>query len=350
MLEELHRAGVSTTTSRGQASALEERRRELSRHPTAARSPSARRRPGGVPVSPATALPAPASSSAVVRDAEAKGIRLLGYYRPGYGGSTATARAAPSPTRRATSRRSADALRLTGSALGDLGGGPHALASPRCCRSGSPPPRRLPRSPRARREGLDWLRRDGRGERRRVRARAARAARRLRPRRARPRQLAGGAGVAEAWRALPRADAAVIHRPLRRLPGSRRSGTASARALDGWIDDDFAFARPWGFDLGGDPVPVLALAGPPGPLRAVRPRRVVRRPHSPASSAPSDEDEAPDPGQRACPRSTRGCSTGSRKAAVALICVPDRRSSSAASSSARSRGSRCRGPTRCRSR
>ena len=42
------------------------------------------------------------------------------------------------------------------------------------------------------------------------------------------------------------------------LDGFRRS---LARSVDGWVDDDLAFTRPWGFELESVPVPTLVVQG-----------------------------------------------------------------------------------------
>jgi pimeloyl-ACP methyl ester carboxylesterase len=53
-------------------------------------------------------------------------------------------------------------------------------------------------------------------------------------------------------------DAAALKGPLLRyLHGIMRG----PEVVDGWVDDDLAFVRPWGFDLGSLRVPVLIRHG-----------------------------------------------------------------------------------------
>jgi pimeloyl-ACP methyl ester carboxylesterase len=53
-------------------------------------------------------------------------------------------------------------------------------------------------------------------------------------------------------------DAAVLDGPLLDyLWGIMRGSDV----VDGWVDDDLAFVRPWGFDLGSIRVPVLIRHG-----------------------------------------------------------------------------------------
>ena len=80
--------------------------------------------------SPQTGAPARPGAGA----AAARGIRVLSYGRPSYGGSS------PHPGRdvasAAASRGGRDAFGVDRfAAMGASGGGPHALAAPRCCPS-----------------------------------------------------------------------------------------------------------------------------------------------------------------------------------------------------------------------
>ena len=104
----------------------------------------------------------------VARAAAERGLRLVLYARPGYGGST------PDPGRRVTDAAGdvAAVLDALGAAqfvtVGWSGGGPHALACAallpgRCLAAAS-----MAGAAPYRAEGLDWLARDGRGERGRV--------------------------------------------------------------------------------------------------------------------------------------------------------------------------------------
>jgi pimeloyl-ACP methyl ester carboxylesterase len=55
-------------------------------------------------------------------------------------------------------------------------------------------------------------------------------------------------------------DAAVLTADFARfVVRSIREGIGQTR--DGWIDDDMAFTRDWGFELGGIRVPVLLMHG-----------------------------------------------------------------------------------------
>jgi pimeloyl-ACP methyl ester carboxylesterase len=198
-----------------------------------------------------------------IEDAEARGIRLIGYDRPGYGGST------PQPGRSVADAAAdvaaiADALgidRLT--TWGISGGGPHALAcaallpervvASACLASVAPYPA----------EDLDWF--AGMGETNITEfglALEGRAS--LEPvlRQELEGMLAGGPeGLAEAMRSLlSPVDEAVLTGEVA-LYFFEALRTGSEERLDGWIDDDLAFTKPWGFDLGRIEVPVLLWQG-----------------------------------------------------------------------------------------
>jgi pimeloyl-ACP methyl ester carboxylesterase len=199
----------------------------------------------------------------MIEDAEARGMRLLAYDRPGYGGSD------PHPGRNVADVAGdvaaiADALDIDRVAVeGGSGGGPHALAcaallpervvAAACLAGVAPYPA----------EGLDWL--DGMGQSNLDEFAAALAGREtLEPfllTEADAMLAANPEAIADALRSLlSPPDAAVLTgeyadylaKSTRRAIGER---------LDGWIDDDFAFIDPWGFELGEIRVPVQLLHG-----------------------------------------------------------------------------------------
>lgn len=218
--------------------------------------------PDGVPVlvqrgTPQCALP----YHRWVEDAQTRGIRLIGYARPGYGGSTAQ------PDRTVAS--AADDVAATAKELGlkrllvwgVSGGGPHALAcaallpdlvvaaAALACVAPYPA------------EGLDYL--AGMGETNIELFRAALKGRDACEQcvegdpllRATPETLAQSLPTL-----LCPADADVLATDfadfvLRTI----RDGCGESRA--GWIDDEMAFVKPWGFELSGIQVPVLVMHG-----------------------------------------------------------------------------------------
>jgi pimeloyl-ACP methyl ester carboxylesterase len=198
-----------------------------------------------------------------IEDAEARGMRLLAYDRPGYGGSD------PHPGRKVADAAGdvaalADALGIERFAVeGGSGGGPHALAcaallpdrlvGAACLAGVAPYPA----------EGLDWL--AGMGEDN-VREFSAVLAGRD--------ELEGFVkamagemlsaepdALAEALRTLcSPVDAAVLTGEFAEylLAAVRR---AVGESIEGWIEDDFAFVSPWGFELEDIQVPVQLLHG-----------------------------------------------------------------------------------------
>lgn len=198
--------------------------------------------------------------AALARD---QGIRLIGYDRPGYGGST-----------RAKNRRVADcvadvkaiveALRLDRFATwGISGGGPHALACAALCDDRLTAVASLAAVAPYGAEDLDWL--EGMGEDNHVefgkvlegeealRAYCKPAAEEMVG--AEPEELAQVLASL-----LGPADRAVLTGEFAEYMHECDVHGLTAGA-DGWIDDDFAFLEPWGFDVGEITRPVLLLHG-----------------------------------------------------------------------------------------
>ncbi|MDQ3811337.1 MAG: alpha/beta hydrolase [Chloroflexota bacterium] len=198
-----------------------------------------------------------------IEDAEARGIRLIGYDRPGYGGST------PHPGRSVS-----DAARDVASIVdylgidrfltwGVSGGGPHALACAALLPSrliaaaslASVAPHPAP--------DLEWF--AGMGEDNVAEFGAALKGRAsLEAFLARESEAVLGSDLeatADALRSLlSPVDAEALTTELGDyLLAVIREGIA--RRIDGWLDDDLAFVKPWGFELRQVSVPVLLWHG-----------------------------------------------------------------------------------------
>jgi pimeloyl-ACP methyl ester carboxylesterase len=198
----------------------------------------------------------------VVEDAQKRGIRLIAYDRPGYGGSDRD------PGRRVADAADdiaaiADELGIDRYAVyGGSGGGPHALAN--AVRSdrvvavaalASVAPWGV--------DGLDWL--DGMGQDNLDEFAATMEGEgSLRPylEDQRKAMLAGSPeAVAETLESLlcpP--DRACLTGELARYFHDNIA-EALRDGVDGWLDDDFVFVEPWGFELAEISVPVQVWHG-----------------------------------------------------------------------------------------
>jgi pimeloyl-ACP methyl ester carboxylesterase len=199
----------------------------------------------------------------LVEDAEARGIRLLGYDRPGYGGSDR------SPGRSVADAAAdvaaiADALGLGGFAVqGASGGGPHVLACAALLSERVVAAASLASVGPWEAEGLDWL--DGMGEDNLEEFGAVLEGEdALRGFLLQQREAVLGQqpeAIAEALRSLlGPPDLAVLSGELARFFHDQLR-EAVARRIDGWVDDDFVFVKPWGFSLGEIRVPVQVWHG-----------------------------------------------------------------------------------------
>jgi pimeloyl-ACP methyl ester carboxylesterase len=162
-----------------------------------------------------------------------RGIRLLSYARPSYGGSS------PRPGRDVASAADdvaqiADALGIARFAvMGASGGGPHALAC-----AGLLPDRVTGvvclASPAPYTEAFDWFE----GMAAPGGLRAAMAGREARARYAQTEEFDPASFTPADWAALEGAWSSL----------GADAGRAAEAGADGLIDDDVAFASPWGFD------------------------------------------------------------------------------------------------------
>jgi pimeloyl-ACP methyl ester carboxylesterase len=196
-------------------------------------------------------------------DAEARGIRLVSWSRPGYGSST------PQPGRSvgafaADAAVVADALGIDTLAVwGISGGGPHALACAALLTERVTAAASLAGVAPYEAEGLDWL--AGMGEDNLDEFAAVVAGRAtLEPLLERHRAAfatATGQDVREQWASLlSPVDVDVATAELADYLVANVQA-ALAPGVEGWVEDDLAFAEPWGFDLGAITVPVLVWQG-----------------------------------------------------------------------------------------
>ena len=198
-----------------------------------------------------------------VDDASARGIRLIGYDRAGYGGSTRHAG-------RAIAHAAAD-VRAIAAALGVdrlltwgiSGGGPRALACAAlapdlvvaaACLAGPAP---------FDAKGLDWT--AGMGEANVAEHGAAvegEAALRPLAEETGAAMVAGGVDglKSELATLLSPVDAAALDGGVADFLAAN-IGAGIGETVDGWVDDDLAFVQPWSFDLAAIRVPVLLVQG-----------------------------------------------------------------------------------------
>ena len=197
------------------------------------------------------------------QDARAQGIRLIGYDRPGYGGSD-----------RAPGRSVADAAGDVTAILDALGvgrfrtwgvsgGGPHALACAALLSDRAESVGSIASVAPYDAAGLDYL--AGMGESNvdefsaAVEGEAA-----LRPflTAAAAEMAAGGPdGLAGALESiLPDVDVAALDGGFAQFMYEWMD-TGLRAGLDGWLDDDLAFVAPWGFDVAAIRTPVLLVHG-----------------------------------------------------------------------------------------
>jgi pimeloyl-ACP methyl ester carboxylesterase len=208
---------------------------------------------------PSGAVPFPRLSDAAARH----GLRLVTYSRPGYGAST------PRPGRSVADvvddveaildRLGTDQFMT----LGSSGGGPHALATAALladrCRGAALMASVAPFDA----AGLDWL--DGMGPENVEEFGAALEGHdaisgyldgwaRERP------SITAGEVTAALGELVSDVDRAALTDDLaEHFAASMRQGTSAG--IDGWRDDDLAFARPWGFALDQIGVPVSIWQG-----------------------------------------------------------------------------------------
>lgn len=198
-----------------------------------------------------------------VEDARARGIRLIGYDRPGYGGSSAA-------LGRSIGDAPADVAGLLDAlgverfaTWGHSGGGPHALACAallpeRCVAAvtlACPGPYGA--------EGLDFL--EGMGELNTQEFDAVLAG----PEALEPALLRTQAEMFSAGPDGLRQAMLTVLSPLDQEAFTPEVGDwiysvmaeGAGERIDGWRDDNLAFVQPWGFDPGDIRVPVLLFHG-----------------------------------------------------------------------------------------
>jgi pimeloyl-ACP methyl ester carboxylesterase len=198
-----------------------------------------------------------------VEHAAAHGIRLIGFDRAGYGGSTRL-RGRAAAAAAADVEAIADVLGLDRFATwGISGGGPHALACAALCGDRLAAAASLAGVAPWGAEGLDWLAGMGEGNVAEFDAVLA-GEEALRPPLERDRETLLAGGVDEMKELLDSllgdADRTVLAGGIAEwMDVVDRNGLRDS--ADGWVDDDLAFVAPWGFEPGGIERPVLILQG-----------------------------------------------------------------------------------------
>jgi pimeloyl-ACP methyl ester carboxylesterase len=199
----------------------------------------------------------------VAADAAARGLRLIAYDRPGYGGST------PQPSRAvadcaADVRAICAGLGISRLAMwGISGGGPHLLACAALLPGLVTAAASLASLAPSDADGLDWF--DGMGQDNVddfKLQQTDKAAARAKLEEEREENLAAtGEDLAGMLKTLlTPADAAVLTGEFAEyLAWTGREGLAPG--AQGWWDDGEAFGRPWGFELSAIEVPVLLMHG-----------------------------------------------------------------------------------------
>ena len=197
------------------------------------------------------------------RDAAARGIRLVTYDRPGYGGSTRD-EGRDIAACAADVEAVCDALEIGRFCIwGISGGGPHALATAALLPDRVAAAAALAPVAPFDAEGLDFF--DGMGEQNVEEFGVifdGEDAHRAALDRDRQQLLASSPDqLVEAWTTLlgPADREALTGTFAEHVLASVRAGIT--RTLDGWFDDDIAFTKPWGFELDSIRVPVLHLQG-----------------------------------------------------------------------------------------
>lgn len=197
------------------------------------------------------------------QDAVDRGIRLVSYSRPGYGGSTRSAgRSVADCVSDAAAVADAEGAERFAT-WGLSGGGPHALACAALL------PERVSRAATVAgvapytAPDLDWL--AGMGEENVIEFGAAlrgeAALRELLTPMSAPMARSTPADLKSGMETLlAPSDLAALDAGLDRYLAETMHDGLSA-GPDGWVDDDLAFIRDWGFDLGALTVPVLVAQG-----------------------------------------------------------------------------------------
>jgi pimeloyl-ACP methyl ester carboxylesterase len=193
-----------------------------------------------------------------IEDAKQRGVELVGFQRAGYGDTPREEGRDVAAVASSVARFADELGSDTFAVWGISGGAPHALACAAllpdrvvaAAAIGCPAPYDA--------EGLDWM--DGFGEGNVVEFGAALDGEEvLRPllEQEAAAMLSGGESGLDTLLAPP--DQAIIPQ-LQEMLGQSFADSIGG-GVDGWLDDDLAFVRPWGFDLAAIRVPVLLVHG-----------------------------------------------------------------------------------------